>query len=82
MRKTTIKAAEVPVFRCTAVSTKRLCEIKHINANRVISRNGKFKVAIMAIGAYNGKKMLEIKTMAASPGKPIKIKKGVSRVER
>ena len=81
MRKTTIKAAEVPVFVVRRF-LPRLCEIKHINANRVISRNGKFKVAIMAIGAYNGKKMLEIKTMAASPGKPIKIKKGVSRVER
>jgi hypothetical protein len=69
LKKNIIKKDE-PVFFCIAVSTIKLCETKHIKARMVISRNDKGRVEIIAIGPYKGKKILEIKTIAASPGSP------------
>ena len=64
--------ADEPVFFCIAVSTKRLCEIRHISARIVISRISNGSVDIMAIGPYKGMKILVINTTADSPGKPIR----------
>ena len=48
-RKNMIKADE-PVFFWIAVSTKRLCEMRHIRARIVISRISNGSVDMMAIG--------------------------------
>jgi hypothetical protein len=71
-----IAIAEEPVFFCIAVSTKRLCEIRHIIASIVISLIVSGSVLIIAIGPYKGRNMLEIKTTADSPGRPIILKAG------
>jgi hypothetical protein len=47
-------------------------------ARMIISRISNDKVEIIAIGAYSERKILEIKTIADSPGKPIFEKMGVS----
>jgi len=40
------------------------------------------RVAIMAIGAYSERKMLEMKTIDASPGSPINENRGRRYMER
>ena len=60
-----------------ALSMIILCEIRHIRARMVISLMLRGRVAIIAIGAYSGRNMLEIKTIADSPGSPMTEKRGV-----
>lgn len=78
IRSKNMIAAGDPVFFWMAVSTIRLCETRHINARIVISRIVSDKVEIMAIGPYNGRKILDINTTADSPGNPISEKTGAS----
>jgi hypothetical protein len=47
----------------------------------VISRMLSGRVAMIAIGPYKGKNILEMKTMDDSPGNPIREKTGVSHTD-
>lgn len=50
--------------------------MRHIKAKMVTSRRSSDNVAIMAMGAYNVRNMLEMNTIADSPGKPTTEKTG------
>jgi hypothetical protein len=49
-------------------------------ARMVISLKSSGRVAITAMGAYKDKKMLVMKTMADSPGRPMTVNAGVKKV--
>ena len=80
-RNATILQNGEPVLWVMAHSTGRLWLIKHIMARIVASRIVRTMLVITAIGAYNGKKQLVIKTIALSPGRPIKLKIGARNSE-
>ena len=71
-------SADEPVFFCMADSTNKLCEIRHIVARMVISRMLMDKDAMIAMGAYSVRKVLEMNTIAASPGSPTNENRGDS----
>ena len=54
-RMTRVCQKGVPERRWTAHSIGRLCVMRHMSANIVISRRVSGSVAMMAIGAYRGR---------------------------